>query len=125
MERIRILESSKFLDLDIDGMNIEDVVTHFKNIADSYEKDIMMYDKLVTIERTGYHDDGREPEWDVVVYRWETDWELAKREAQDLKKQEIRLAKIANVKKIKDERLAKNEASEKAEYERLKAKYGK
>lgn len=103
MERKRVVEKSEYISLldMLDGKSLEEAQTYINGLYSKYEREMIAEDKLVKIEyNRGYYD---EPgDWYVVVYRWETDEELAKREAKALKAKE----------KAKQKALAKKEAAQ-------------
>lgn len=92
MERTRIFEKSVSLDIEVDGMTLEEVAMHYKKIYDLYEQDIMQYDKRVVVRADNYGYDGG-CDWYIDIYRWETEKEIAKRE-EELKKNKRRIKEL-------------------------------
>jgi hypothetical protein len=119
LERKRILEDSQLFDIDrlLDRKTPEQVIMELRSVESEYERDIMLYDKLVEFEIV-------QPDYEITelylrVYRWESDAELKKRQdAADQREAKAR-ERAAN-KQTKAEKLA---AEERALYEKLKQKY--
>jgi len=119
LERKRILEDSQLFDIDrlLDRKTPEQVIMELRSVESEYERDIMLYDKLVEFEIV--HPDYEITELYLRVYRWESDAELKKRQdAADQREAKSR-ERAAN-KQTKAEKLA---AEERALYEKLKQKY--
>jgi hypothetical protein len=118
LERKRILEDSQLFDIDrlLDRKTPEQVIMELRSVESEYERDIMLYDKLVEFEIV--HPDYEITELYLRVYRWESDAELKKRQdAADQREAKSR-ERAAN-KQTKAEKLA---AEERALYEKLKQK---
>jgi hypothetical protein len=119
LERKRILEDSQLFDIDrlLDGNTIEQVIMELQSVQSTYERDIMMYDKLVEFEIV-------RPDYEITdlylrVYRWESDEELKKRQdAADRREAKAR-ERAAN----KQTKAEKEAAEERALYEKLKQKF--
>lgn len=125
-ERLRVLGQVDALDIGelIDGKTIEEVLMSLQALQGKYEPMILGkgYDVRFEIDYYGY--DGG---FDVSlhVYRDENDKEYEARMKQEEKERERK--RIAKEKKQERARkiLMETEAAEKAEYERLRAKYEK
>lgn len=130
--RLRIRDFSKEMCVydTFDGVSIDVAIERLMNLRDTYEKRIIEEDLLVNFEV-------EENGWDggvgmtIVGYRWETDKELEKRQArydtEQEKQEKKRLARerrLVTMEKKKAAKAAVIEAEERAEYERLRAKFG-
>lgn len=91
IERKRIKEKSEEVDLlqMLQGYSIEEVILFLQELNQSHAEDMLLYDKKVVFEGIPVDWYGA-MEWQLVTYRWETDEELAKREAKSKKAKETR-----------------------------------
>lgn len=124
-ERIRVLDRKVEIDLYdfFENKTIDELQHAISALATAYERDILLYDKYVnfSIERYGY--DGGMDLY-LKVWRLENDQEYAKR-MEKLEKSAERSRKAKEAKKEAARKaLFQKEADERAEYERLRAKFG-
>ncbi len=124
MSKKRVLERRDAVDVIglFDRCSFDDVLAELHSMAHCYEEEIFTYDKDVKFEIEHYGYDGG-MELYVRVERWETDAEYAKRQAKEAaakeKARRARETKEARAREV----LYKKEADERAEYERLRAKF--
>ena len=124
--RQRVCSKSERLDIEeiFDGRTLDDVQAEFNALAHKYEREIFEQDLEVRFEVEYYGHDGGH---DVYLYssRWETDEEFKKRQAMLEAERAARRRARERVKEAARKNLYEKEADERAEFERLKAKFGK
>jgi hypothetical protein len=105
-----------------DQRSLDDVIIDLQSMLHQYEEEIFTHDKEVKFETEYYGYDGGLEVY-VRVDRWETDTEyhrrLAKETAAKEKARKAKETKKARAREV----LYKKEADERAEYERLRAKF--
>lgn len=126
VERERVLSHKVGVSIQelFDGKDFHQVRASLQTLAEEHEKRIIDEDLRVVfeVEYFGYEGD---MVLNVCFYRWETDKELEKRKANlEARKERSRLAK-ERAKESARKKLYKKEADERAEFERLKAKFEK
>ena len=121
-ERQRVCDRREYFDIDeISGQTIGAVATHFSMLAYQFEEQIDKgFELRFESESYGY-DGGRE--FYIAFYRDENDKEYSAR----LKREQAAAEKAARIREAKREKarkeLYRKEADERAEYDRLRAKY--
>lgn len=125
-ERLRVEDRREQIYIEdlFEGQSFDSVITALSIwYRGEFEQDVLLhgYDVKFSVEYYGY-DGGMELY--AVVYRDENDKEYAKRMAEEAKAREKK--RLAKEKKQERARkiLAESEEAERAEYERLKAKFG-
>lgn len=123
MSKKRVLDRRDHVDIDdlFGGRSLDDVIIELQIMLHRYEEEIFTHDKEVKFE-TEYYGSGSSEVY-VRVDRWETDTEyhrrLAKETAAKEKARKAKETKKARAREV----LYKKEADERAEYERLRAKF--
>ena len=124
MSKKRVLDRRDHVDIvDLfDRRSLDDVIIDLQSMLHRYEEEIFTHDKEVKCETEYYGYDGGLEVY-VRVDRWETDTEyhrrLAKETAAKEKARKAKETKKARAREV----LYKKEADERAEYERLRAKF--
>ena len=124
MTKKRVLDRRDHVDIvDLfDQRSLDDVILDLQSMLHDYEEEIFTHDKEMKFEVEHYGYDGGQ-ELYVRVQRWETDKEYAKRQGQEAAaKEKARKARETKKARARQELFAK-EADERAEYERLRAKF--
>ena len=125
MSKKRVLDRRDHVDIfDLFGeRSLDDVIIDLQSMLHRYEEEIFTHDKEMKFEIEHYGYDGGLEVY-VRVMRWETDKEYDKRVAKEWAAKE-KARKARETKKARArELLYKKEADERAEYERLRAKFG-
>jgi len=124
MSKKRVLERRDAVDILglFDRCSFDDVLAELHSMAHCYEEEIFTHDKDVRFEIEHWDYDGGMSLY-VRVMRWETDKEYDKRVAKEwAAKEKARRARETKKARAR-ELLYKKEADERAEYERLRAKF--
>lgn len=123
-KRVRVIDRrDSFSVYDMEGKSPEELVMMFSNISQSYAPEVIGKGYTVKFEVEPYGYDGAF-ECNFVVLRDENDKEYTARTEKERKSAEqSRKAKEAKLEAAR-KKLFKNEAAERAEYERLKEKFG-
>ena len=124
MSKKRVLDRRDQIDIvDLfDGRSLDDVILDLQSRLHAYEEEIFTHDKEMKFEVEHYGYDGG-MELYVRVQRWETDKEYDRRVAKEwAAKEKARKARETKKQRARQELFAK-EADERAEYERLRAKF--
>ena len=123
-KRLRVLDrKDSFSIYDMDGKSPEELAMLFSSISQSYEPEILSHGREVKFDVESYGYDGA-VECSFAVFRDENDKEYTARIEKERKAKEKSAAIKTAKKEAARKELFKTEAAERAEYERLKEKFG-